>query len=359
MKFLRKITCLILCAVCALCLTCCSFNGVAVDFYYFNTSIHVEVHDFALSKTDIGNIEKQLSDLENEFDVHKQTSFLAKFNSADKDTALTLSPTAKELVLSAKKYYEFTNGLFDPTVYPLVKLWQFSPNYPVQTFSPPTLEQIAQVLPHVGFSLIELSKDNSTITKKDSLVQMDFGAFLKGYACDQIADTLKSLGHKKGYVNVGGSSLNLLEAPSLLVRHPRATENCPNILSIDTLSSQNLSVSTSGDYEKYYTYNQKKYTHVINPLTGMTADTGVSSVTVLGGDGVFNDIVTTTACLLEHTPSEVESSPLVNFLKLACDMGSPHTVFFAVYENDKQIITNQQDSSKFTVLDKQYELIIV
>ena len=338
----------------------CGNQASAKDFYYFNTEIHVETHDKTMSNDTVQRLNALFSSLEEEFDLRIDDSFTSAFNSCT-STTLSISERASEILVTAKECWQFTGGLFNPSVYPLVELWQFAPVYPVLNFTPPTSQAIAQTLNDYSydFSSLTLDLEHLKVTTPEKSMQIDLGGILKGYAADKSAKILKDAGHTSGYVAVGSSSLNLLSVKSLGIRHPRATDSAPLIITVDTDGQKNLSVSTSGDYQKYYEYDGKRYSHLINPSSGYPADSSIISATIIGVDGTVADALTTALCLLEYTPTST-SSPLTNMIKKITTT-YPEASVYAVYldEERKLILTNKKQGEDFTLHDTDYEVINV
>ena len=336
--------------------TACTPKGTAVDFVYFNTPIHIETHGSNLSKQTENQLKSLFSALENEFSTSKENSYTYRINNATANTPITINERYAQVFALSKEYHSFTNGLFNPAVYPLVKLWQFD-KYPVSEFILPSAEQISTLLNgKVDFDGFTIANENLTITKLDNDLQIDLGGILKGYAVDLAAEILLEAGHQKGYVNIGGSSLYILGVQSLGIRHPRMTNDLPLIISVNLDNSYNVPVSTSGDYEKYYTVGEKNYNHIINSLNGKPTDTGVISATLIGVSGAFGDAMTTAMCLLNHQYGS-KNSELVNFIKKVITQYSDCGVY-AVYLNgeQKEIITNKKQDKDFTLLDEKYTI---
>ncbi|MBO7344627.1 MAG: FAD:protein FMN transferase, partial [Clostridia bacterium] len=238
---------LILIITCTLCFVACNKWGSSLDCYYFKTGIHIETHDKSLSDKTVTELKNLFSNLENEFDNKKQGSLVYSFNNSIAGEKARLSNHGANVLSLSKRCVSFTDGLFDPSVYPLVKLWQFSPNYPVINFTPPTEEQILESLKFVGFDGLTFNADDNTLAKNKDGVMLDFGGIVKGYAADSAAEILKSAGHNSGYISIGGSSLRILSVESLGVIHPNKANLGQSILSINLKDKKDLSVSTSGD----------------------------------------------------------------------------------------------------------------
>lgn len=356
-----KIKAKLICAFCVLIflLSCsaCSNKGTALDLYYFNTAIHIETYSTNISKSTLQELKDSFSQIDKTFDINNEDSFVQKFNSANANDKIATDIHVKAVIEDCLELYAFTNGKFNPTVYPLLALWQFTPEYPVIDFSLPSESQILQLLgDNLKFDEISFDSQNNLI-KPVGDMKIDLSGIVKGYATDLAYEILNKNGHTDGYVNVGGSSLKLLKVNSLNVTHPRPTDNFSNILSINLKDSKNLSVSTSGDYQRYYVKDGVRYSHLIDPTTGSPSKTNVVSVTVIGANGALGDAITTAACLTPHDVTNVQNSQLATFLNKVVD--ELNCSVFAVYDDgkDKQVLTNEKQNEVFTLLDDSYEIV--
>ncbi|MBR0189274.1 MAG: FAD:protein FMN transferase [Clostridia bacterium] len=358
MKIKLKMFCLNLCAV----LVAFTFSfgacntGEQKHFTAFHgTAVTVQSRNKLLSDDTAEKISALLSDLNSEFSATLSGSTVFKINAAAAGEKTEISERFKSVALSCGEMRGFTDGKFDPSVYPLTLLWQFAPNFSVPDFAVPTDEDITATKALVGYDKFSFS-DGATKTTDGA--KLDFGGALKGYAADKIAEIMKEDGVTKGYVSIGGSSIYVISTDTLSVLHPR--EN-GNILKIK-MKEKNLSVSTSGDYQKTYTQNGKTYSHIINPFTGYPQNTGVASATVIGNDGLKLDALTTAICLYEHDFDLPENGELYKFIrKILSAEDFKNAQIFAVCVNGerKQILTNKKQDDDFTLLDKDYTVINV
>ncbi len=355
MRFIKKI-CLLLAVVLILPVCACKDTAVPVTFTAFNTQIIIAGQSKPITKNLENQIKNLFSSLENEFDVSLENSFTQKFNQADSGETIQVSNTALEILTAAKTVYEKSNGKFDPTVYPLVELWKFAPYSYIPNFAPPTDDEVKTELLKVNFKSVLLDAENSTVTKTDEITQLDLGGIVKGYAADKAAEILSQNGYKDGYVSVGGSSLYLLKVKELGVRHPRNVSDL--IITVNCNEKTNLSVSTSGDYEKYHVgADGTRYCHIIDPDTGLTATTGIASATLIGVEGVKGDALTTALCLCKYDKNNADNE-LIRFLTLIKSDYSD-CMIFVVYDNgtDKLLITNKTQDVDFVLRDTNYQII--
>ena len=349
-KFLWILTAVIIVISCC---ACKKNQGGILDLIYFNTAIHVETHDTPINNKTVTEIKNVLQGLENRFDANKQSSLIYTFNHAIRDTEIdNLTEQDIEILQKVQLAYTLTDGYYNPTIYPLVKLWGFSPFTFTANFTPPTKEQINQTLPFIHFDKVVIDYQNKSLKKTDDFTKLDLGGIIKGYASDIVATVLKNAGHTSGYVNIGGSSLTLLSVQSLGIRHPLKAGK--TILSVNTNGMHNLSVSTSGDYERFHIdTNGNKYSHLINPFDGYPTKTGIRSATLIGTDGAINDAFTTALCLYQY-----KSNELNEFITRIIER-YPDCMFFLVYDSDgvKEIYTNKKQGEDFTLQDTDYTVV--
>ena len=339
------------------CLSACGAGvGEQKHFTAFkNTDVTVQAREKTLSAAAEKEITDLLSRLNSEFSATVTESTTYKINSAAASEETEISEEFRLVAKECQKMRLITRGKFDPSVYPLTLLWKFAPNYPDPDFSVPTDDEILTTKTLVGFD--KFSFENSAIKTLDG-AKLDFGGVLKGYAADKIAQIMKADGITKGYVNVGGSSLYLLSVDNLYIVHPRKKDN---ILKIK-INSADLSVSTSGDYEKNYQANGKIYSHIIDPATGHSSESGVASATVIGKNGLYLDAVTTALNLFTHDFSEPENGELFKFVKelLNSEEFKDAQIFVVCIRGDqKQILTNKKQGEDFTLSDNEYSVINV
>ncbi len=354
MKKLSVCLCLILSAIFILSSSACKDTKI-LSFTAFNTVIRIESHDKSISSSTKKQLESLFSELEQEFDANQNNSFIYALNSSEANQPISLSKTSKELLTLAREFYNFSEQKFNPAVYSLVKLWGFD-DFPIVNFTPPSQTQIQTALEKSDFTQLVLQ--GNTVYKNNTDLQIDLGGLVKGYATDKALEIMTNAGHQKGYINLGNSSMALLQVELLNVSHPRATQDKSLILTVNCLNKKNTTLSTSGDYQRYYDHDGKKYSHIIDGNTGYPIDTGIASATVIGTSGAFSDAITTALCVCEHTPNDFSLSPLVSMMNKILTV-YPQSDIYVVYDKAgvKQIITNKKQGENFTLLDSDYTVV--
>lgn len=285
-----------------------------------------------------------------------------KISNADAKEKIYISNDLLDVLNKSKFCYNLTSGKFDPTISKLAKFWHFYPDFPVSNFTPPTSTEINDALQYVGFDKITISNDKNGdyVEKQSKETEIDFGGIAKGYIADKIAKILTDNGYSAGYVSIGSSSIDILSCDKLSIRHPDSSDK--TLITINTENLQNVSVSTSGNYEKYYDYNGTRYCHIIDPESGYPTSSGIQSATIICNDGSLADGLTTAICLCSHdteNPTDPNKSELVSLLNTITNEPSlSSSLYFVALEinGKKQLLTNV-DSSLFTLDDDSFAVI--
>ena len=207
-----------------------------------------------------------------------------------------ISPEVFEMLKDAKTWSEKTNGAFDVTLGPVIWLWAIGTDYQ----KVPAPDELAEARSHVGWQKMELDEKATSARLTEAGMRVHLGAIAKGYAIDGLRKIFEKHGVKNGLISLGGSSICALgKNPKgaswrIGIRHPRS-DDPKEYLAVAPLSGASL--SSSGDYERYFVQDGKRYHHIFDPATGYPAESGLVGATVLArGEhaGELTDILTTT-----------------------------------------------------------------
>ncbi|MDD2403648.1 MAG: FAD:protein FMN transferase [Victivallaceae bacterium] len=194
-----------------------------------------------------------------------------------------------EVLSKAREAYRISDGMFDPSVRPLMTVWGF---YRKRSEMPPQ-EEIKHALNICGMDKVVFDDDAKTVSFTVDGVALDLGGVAKGYAVDMAAENVLKTGVRAGTINLGGNIFCLPETPpgrrfyTVSIRNPLDKNKTCGVVRI-----VGKSVATSGNYERYVTFNGKNYTHIINPQTGMPVE-DMLSVTVISNHAVDADLLST------------------------------------------------------------------
>ncbi len=221
------------------------------------------------------------------------TSEVSRINRKGYPGPLVIDPEVFSLLQRAKEYSRLTHGAFDVTVGPLLRLW---PLYRKEKILPGGAE-IRSALERVGADYMVLDAKTRSLRFLKPGMAIDLGGIAKGYAIARVIDLLRSAGVKDALVDAGGDLYALGTRPDgsswrVGIRHPRRAEQL-----IAVLAADNLAIMTSGDYERYFMKNGRRYSHIVDPRTGYTAR-GTASVTITAPDATMADALATGVLVL-------------------------------------------------------------
>ena len=188
---------------------------------------------------------------------------------------------------------KLTDGAFDISYASMDKIWKFDGSMTAM----PAADSIKASVKKVGFQNIVLDKESSTVFLKLKGMKIGFGAIGKGYAADKAKDLLISEGVVSGIINASGDMNTWGKQPDgsewkVAITNPMDKHKVFALLPIT-----NRAVVTSGNYEKYVTFNDVRYTHIIDPRSGYPA-TGIISVTVFAPKAELADALATSVFVM-------------------------------------------------------------
>ena len=199
----------------------------------------------------------------------------------------TVSDETAGLLRAAIDLYGLTDGAFDITVYPVVSAWGFySGDYKVLNSS-----DLTPLLKLVGSDKLQLA--GNTVTFDIPGMAVDLGGIGKGYASDRLRTVLQEQGITSALASLGGNVVAYGSKPdgsdwSIAVQDPDNPSGYTGILQVS-----DKMVITSGGYQRYFEMGGKTYHHIVDPRTGVPADSGLKSVTIVSEDGTTADGLST------------------------------------------------------------------
>ncbi len=231
----------------------------------------------------------------------------SKINEMAGKSPVKVSKELYDLIYRSVKVSMLTKGAFDISFAGLESLWKFE-GQQVQYF--PDSTRVAQAAQFADYNKILLNSDKRTVFLADPGMKIGFGSIGKGYAANQAMSVMKALGINSGMVNAGGDLItwgtNIEGKPwSMGIADPNAKDHM-----FAWLSLQDMALVTSGDYQKYFVYNNERYGHILDPRTGYPAK-GLKSVSILCPDAELADALATAVYVM----GEQQGMTLINQLK--------------------------------------------
>jgi thiamine biosynthesis lipoprotein len=203
-------------------------------------------------------------------------------------------PAVTAILREAVEIAAASDGAFDPTILPLTQLWSFDTGGRL-----PTDEEIRQALRRVDYTRLEI--DPSGTVRLPEGFGLDLGGIAKGAVVDLLAGVLDERIGSDYLIDAGGdillSGLKEGRRPWVIaIRHPRRPDGFAGKLSLG-LRNGKIAVVTSGDYERYFEQDGRRYHHILDPHTGYPA-AGPASVTVIAPSCALADALATAAFVL-------------------------------------------------------------
>jgi len=187
-----------------------------------------------------------------------------------------------------------TQGAFDISYGSVDKrFW----NFDAGMNSLPDKETAKKTVKLINFRNILLEKENKTVFLKEKGMRIGFGGIGKGYAAERAKEIMRKMGVESGIVNASGDLTTWGYQPNgkpwtIGIANPNAKEEIFSYINIT-----NMAVATSGNYEKYAIINGKKYSHTIDPRTGLPV-TGIKSVTIISPNAEIADAMATPVMIM-------------------------------------------------------------
>ena len=273
------------------------------QIYSMNTIIDIEVSGMNRQEI-VSQITEEINNLNGLFDDFNPKSDISLINNKAGIISVKVSPDTIDILEKSKEMYTKTYGKFNVMVGPLMELWGFKTG----DYRVPSKEQIDEVLKLTDINDLIIDKTNLTVFLKKKGERLDLGGIAKGYTLDKVYAILKENNAKKAIINMGGNVLvyseNSKETFNVGIKHPRSD----GIIAVLKVKSGTF-IATSGDYERYFEENGKRYCHIIDPLTGYPADF-LTSATAVTNKGYLGDVLSTAFFILGEEKSLVFAKDL-------------------------------------------------
>ena len=250
---------------------------------------------------------KKYHELYNSYDAFEGVNNFRTINENAGKDAVAVDPKIIELIEYSKEMYDLTGGKINIAMGSLLGLWhdarEISVNNPDEAKIPEE-SVLKKASSHKDINAIEIDKEKNTVYISDPDVRIDIGAIGKGYATKIIAKRLEEEGLKHGILSVGGDDVLIGDNPAsensyykIAIQNPDLEDKENPYSSV--VSLRNTSVVTSGDYQRYFMVDGKRYHHIIDPET-MYPSTKWRSVSVILDDIAKADTISTYLFILDY-----------------------------------------------------------
>lgn len=284
--------------------------GETMGTYY---AITIDDDEAAIQQADIDSL---LEVYNLSLSTYIPRSTISRWNTSTHGMAISKAePYFFSVFNRARTFYDMTDGLYDPTVMPLVNYWGFG--YKDDYKGSDTLK-IDSIKTYVGLGQVksEDRKDSIFLMKSHPLTQLDFSSIAKGNAIDVLAAYLDARGIKNYLIDIGGEARALGKNKEgkpwvLAVNRPKEASGRTDIELV--LSLDNMSIASSGNYRNYKVRDGIKVSHTINPLTGFPERSNLLGATVIADNCTDADALATCLMVLGLEKSKAILNKLDNF----------------------------------------------
>lgn len=246
-------------------------------------------------------IDSVLVEINRQMSTYVPMSEISQLNRSRSEDWFSVSPEFFQVLLQAQQLSQESGGLFDITVLPLINLWGFHYYEKDSDWQPPRQSEIDSVLGQIGFHNIIISENR--VRKQMPDLQLDVNAIAKGYGVDAVANFLQIRAFKDYLVEIGGEirclGMNQYNSPWSIGIDQPVLNSMAGTSFHNVVSLTDAGMATSGDYRNYVIYNDRFYSHVINPLTGYPTQSKVSSATVIAPTCMLADGLATTLLVMD------------------------------------------------------------
>jgi len=229
-----------------------------------------------------------MKDVDDLMSDYKPDSELSRLSARSGQGPQPVSQALFDVLAESLRTAELSDGAFDITIGPLVRLWRKSR----KTLKLPSPEEIAVAKARVDWHQLRLNPSARTAELRKPGMTLDLGGIAKGYACDKALAALKEHGIAQALVDTGGGMALGDPPPDKKGWRIGMLGDSSRILLLS-----NCGVSTSGDTEQFVEIDGVRYSHIIDPATGLGL-TNRAMATVIAKDGLTSDALDTPICIL-------------------------------------------------------------
>lgn len=317
-------------------------NPISKSAFMMDTIINLKIYD----KTDEKILDlamDRLREIENRMSATVENSDISQVNMNAGIKPVQVHDDVYYVLETAKHYATLSDGAYEPTIGPLVNLWNINDEERDRD-SIPSNDEIEKMLELVNYNDLELMDDNYVYLKREGM-KLDLGGIVKGYAADEVKRIFAENGIKSAIIDLGGNIYVMGDKGNgepwkIGVTNPFE----PSGRFTGLLELTERSIVTSGDYERYFTYQGKRYHHILDSETGYPADSDVSGVSIISERGIDGDALSTTLFILGVDKG----------LEFIEDMDGIEAIFIT---RDKKVIVSDGLEGEFIMDNPEFQLI--
>lgn len=277
-----------------------------LQLFFLNSILVLDIRDERDDKQEIQKeVQERMQDIEEKMSLHMKETEIQKINAKAGIEAVEVSEDSYKVIESAVRYAELSKGKFDISVGSLVELWGIG----TEEERVPAQEEIEQALATVDYREIELDPEKQSVYLKKEGMKIDLGAIAKGYAADQILEILKKYQVESAIVNLAGNIFVHGDKGGQPFKVGIQDPFQDRGTFVGIYAARDLSVVTSGVYERFFEQDGERYHHILSTKDGYPVNNELVSVSILSEKSMDGDALSTSvfAMGLEEGMKLIES----------------------------------------------------
>ncbi len=315
------------------------------SIFALNTFLEFTVYGDEKAENALENAIMRITEIESRMSATIESSDVSRINKSAGIKPIKVHEDTLKVIQKGLEYGKITEGAFDITIYPIVKLWGVTSDDP----KVPSPWEVEEALELVDYRKVLLSETDKTVYLEKLGMQIDLGGIAKGYAADEAADILRKSGVKHAVINLGGDVMVIGDKVDgkpwrIGIRDPRPEDGEAYFGVVET---KDKTVVTSGDYERYMEKLLKdkgiRYHHIFDPKTGYPTDTQITTTTIIGNVSTDADALSTALFIM----GVEKGLALINKLE---------DVDALIVTEDKTVYTSQGWEDELKITKQEYRL---
>lgn len=283
----------------------------------------------------------RIVEIENLVSINKENTELTNLNENAGIKPVKLSETSYDIIKKGIHYSQISQGGYDVTIGPLVKLWSIG----LPEAKVPNNDEIEKTIKTIDYSKVIMNDETKEVFLSEPNMMLDLGSIAKGYVADEVASMLKEENVDQAIIDLGGNiyALGLKNGDTnwkIGIQNPFDSRGEV----VGVLEVSNKSVVTSGIYERFIEKDGVKYHHILNPKTGYPFETSIAGVSIVSDKSIDADALST----LVFTKGVEEGLEFVESLE------NIDAIFIT---NDKEVYTTSGLKDNFKILNDEFKLL--
>ncbi|MCJ8013282.1 FAD:protein FMN transferase [Paenibacillus sp. KQZ6P-2] len=282
---------------------------ISETYIIFDTVVNVKLYGEHAKPQQLEEIKQMLETINNELSRTLEGSEVYRINQAAGKEAVQVSQDTFDVLQKALDYAVQTGGLYDPTIGPLVSLW----NIGNEGAHVPSKAELDKAKGLIGYKDVIMNPKECTIKLARPSMALDLGGIGKGYAADRVAAYLKTQQVDSAMINLGGSSIIAMgskpggQSWNIGLQDPDQSRGT----SLGNVQIINKTIDSSGVYERFFVENGVRYHHILDPRTGYPSQSGLKSVTIISDSATDADALSTAVFImgLDEGMKYIEKQP--------------------------------------------------